>query len=98
MSPTSRATWLTPSARAGMPEKLPALERRDDAGVAGDRPDEDRLARDAGAREDHAGAQLRPVADRGAVADDERALQARVLADLHPGPDPDGRLDHGDAV
>src|SRR4051794_17586652 len=96
-SPTSSATWLIPSARA-MTGTLPPFERRHDPRVPGDRADEDRLARHRRAGEDHAGPQLGAVTDRRAVADHERALQPRVLADLDVGPDPDRRLDHGDSV
>jgi putative membrane protein len=64
-------------------------EALEDARVAGDRPDHDRLVGNTGAREDDRLAEADPIPENGSVADDDRPVKEDVAADLNVVADPD---------
>jgi cytochrome c oxidase assembly factor CtaG len=67
----------------------PWAEAVEDAGVAGDRPDQDRPGRDVGAGENDRLPQADAVPEHGAVADDDGSVEADAVTDPDVVADPD---------
>src|ERR1700677_5757 len=85
-----RSLTFREGARFGGPLRVLATTTQalQDAAVTGDRADQDRIGGDLGAGKDDALAQLRTIADLGAVAEHDRAHQAHAGSDAHPLSDP----------